>query len=305
MGFIYRLILRVVGVRIIQKGENMGIYMSRRAMWLLGGEAGVIKFGDKLGQDLNPKTMCHYCLNTGVVTERQRVPWDELSAVDRAEQLVLGGFVYRLVEMPCPHHHGESMYTYSQSFESNGDQVTISHRTGEKMVPVLYLDLDGTVRLGKDELGRFVNGPEDVKVFDQVPELLQAYKNLGWRIIGVSNQGGIALRYMDMRTCVAAMSETQLQCNSAFDKIIWCSHHPDATDPEMAHCWCRKPRPGMVIEAALDLAHKTGEIYPPHLALFVGDRPEDEGCAENAGIRFMPAELWRTGTHVEELMAQG
>ena len=32
----------------------------------------------------------------------------------------------------------------------------------EKAVPVLYLDLDGTVRQGKDDaLGRFVNGPED------------------------------------------------------------------------------------------------------------------------------------------------
>lgn len=31
-----------------------------------------------------------------------------------------------------------------------------SQHTGEKTVPVLYLDLDGTVRHGKDELGRFV-----------------------------------------------------------------------------------------------------------------------------------------------------
>jgi hypothetical protein len=35
-----------------------------------------------------------------------------------------------------------------------------SSRTGEPMVPVLYCDIDGTIRWGKDELGRFVNGPE-------------------------------------------------------------------------------------------------------------------------------------------------
>jgi hypothetical protein len=48
--------------------------------------------------------------------------------------------------------------------------MTTSRRTGEKAVPVLYLDLDGTVRKGKDELGRFVNGPDDVELFPEVPD---------------------------------------------------------------------------------------------------------------------------------------
>lgn len=180
-----------------------------------------------------------------------------------------------------------------------------SSRTGEKIVPVLYLDIDGTVRWGKDELGRFVNTAEDVRVFDKVPELLRAYRLLDWRIVGISNQGGIALGHMDMRTCGLAMAETQKQVHGAFDKIAWCSHHPDAADPEMAVCWCRKPRPGLVIEAALDMASKTGEIYPPYLGLFVGDRPEDEQCAENAGLRFMPADVWRSGAHIEEVITTG
>jgi D-glycero-D-manno-heptose 1,7-bisphosphate phosphatase len=169
------------------------------------------------------------------------------------------------------------------------------------MVPVLYCDLDGTIRHGKDELGRFVNGPEDVKVFDEIPALFRAYKKLEWRIVGISNQGGIALGYMDMKTCTAAMIETNRQCKGMFDKIAWCQHHPNAKDPEMAVCWCRKPRPGLVIESALALAEKTGEIYPPHLGLFVGDRPEDELCAQGAGLRFMPADEWRTGAHIVTL----
>lgn len=179
--------------------------------------------------------------------------------------------------------------------------MTISLRTGEKMVPVLYCDIDGTIRWGKDELGRFVNTAEDVRVFDEVPNLLWRYKKLGWRIIGVSNQGGIALGYMDSETCAAAMIETQKQTRNAFNKLLWCSHHPDATNPEMAICWCRKPKAGLVIEGALHLAEQTGEIYPPHLGLFVGDRPEDEACATNAGLRFMSADIWRTGKHIDEL----
>jgi D-glycero-D-manno-heptose 1,7-bisphosphate phosphatase len=180
--------------------------------------------------------------------------------------------------------------------------MNISARTGEKMVPVLYTDLDGTIRKGKDELGKFVNGPEDVEVFPEVPKLLRAYKKLGWRIIAVSNQGGIALGHMTMKTCLEAMQETQQQCRGAFNKIAWCSHHPEADSPEMAICWCRKPKAGLVIETALTLSDQTGEIYPPHLGLMVGDRPEDEGCAENSGLSFMTAAVWRTGKHLEDIL---
>lgn len=178
---------------------------------------------------------------------------------------------------------------------------TRSPHTGEKTVSVLYLDIDGTVRKGKDELGHFVNTAEEVQVFDEVPDLLFSYKQLGWRIVGVSNQGGIALGYLSTSECARAMIETNRQCRNAFDKIAWCSHHPDASDLEMAVCWCRKPKAGLIIETALDLARATGEIYPPHMSLFVGDMDSDRVCAENAGLRFMDATAWRYGTHLQEL----
>jgi D-glycero-D-manno-heptose 1,7-bisphosphate phosphatase len=169
----------------------------------------------------------------------------------------------------------------------------------EKRTPVLYLDIDGTVRHGKDELGRFVNTAADVRVFDEVPQLLARYRALGWRIVGISNQGGIALGIMSPEDCAAAMAETQRQSGHAFNKIAWCSHHPNADDPEMAVCWCRKPKAGLVIEAALSMAERfRGEIYPPHLGLFVGDRPEDAACATAAGLPFMAADVWRTGKHL-------
>lgn len=174
----------------------------------------------------------------------------------------------------------------------------------EKMVPVLYLDLDGTVRHGKTEIGRFVNGPKDVRVFDGVPALLARYKALGWRIAAVSNQGGIALGLLTMDDCIEAMQETHKQSGEAFDKIVLCQHHPDAKDPEMAVCWCRKPRPGMLIEAvhAMKAMHPL-EMYPPHLALMVGDRPEDAQAADGANVRFIDAAVWRTGEHLRSLLS--
>lgn len=165
----------------------------------------------------------------------------------------------------------------------------------ERPTPVLYLDIDGTVREGKDDpLGRFVNGPEDVVVFPAAVELMRRWKQGGGRIIGVSNQGGIALGIVDERQVQAAMTETHRQAGELFDKIAYCKHHPDATHPEMARCWCRKPKAGLLIESALDLAERRpGEIYPPYMGLMVGDRPEDQACAEAAGLDFQWAADWR------------
>ena len=165
----------------------------------------------------------------------------------------------------------------------------------EKAVPVLYVDLDGTIREGKDDaLGRFVNGPVDVVVFPEAVTMMRRWKDAGGRIAGVSNQGGIALGIVSYQAVSAAMLETQRQCGGLFDLITFCRHHPDAPDPVMGRCWCRKPSAGAVIEAAYGLADRYhGEFYPPHLALFVGDRTEDEQCAANAGIDFAWAAAWR------------
>jgi D-glycero-D-manno-heptose 1,7-bisphosphate phosphatase len=164
----------------------------------------------------------------------------------------------------------------------------------EKRVPLLVLDIDGTVRQGKDDaLGKFVNDKDDVIVFPQAVEQMRRWKRNGGRIVGVSNQGGIALGFVTYGAVAAAMSETYRQADKLFDKLAWCSHHPQASSPEMAFCWCRKPSPGLLIEAALDLAHHYGEMYPPHMGLFVGDRPEDEECAKLAGFPFQWAADWR------------
>lgn len=164
----------------------------------------------------------------------------------------------------------------------------------ERPTPVLYVDLDGTVRHGYDELGRFVNGPDDVVIFPAALEMMRRWKTGGGRIVAVSNQGGIALGYLTESDCAAAMMRTHELTERLFDKIAWCHHHPRAQHPEMARCWCRKPAPGLLIESALDLAGQhRGEIYPPYMALMVGDRPEDEECARLAGIDFQAAADWR------------
>ena len=160
--------------------------------------------------------------------------------------------------------------------------------------PVLYLDLDGTVRHGHEELGRFVNGPDDVRAFPGMAQRLLRYREAGWRIAAVSNQGGIALGYVTRMAVYDAVDETHRQCGYVFDVAVVCPHHPDAQDEFLRACWCRKPAHGLLVEAAAILGKKNPrEHYPPSLALMVGDRAEDEGCARAAGVQFMWAADWR------------
>ena len=134
----------------------------------------------------------------------------------------------------------------------------------EKAVPVLYLDLDGTVRQGKDDaLGRFVNGPEDVVVFPEAIEMMRRWKAGGGRIIAVSNQGGVALGIVSYAKVAAAMRKTYVDTERLFDKITFCVHHPKAEHPEMARCWCRKPSPGLIIESALEVGRRHRRVLPP------------------------------------------
>lgn len=169
-----------------------------------------------------------------------------------------------------------------------------------KPTPILFLDLDGTVRLGKDELGHFVNTKEDVEIFPGVLDILKSYKSYGWKIVAISNQGGIALGHVDDNTMNKIMAETNRLCANLFDRMLWCPHHPDAkandeeTREERAICFCRKPNIGMIVSAIISLSQEyAGKIFRPYNSLMVGDRAEDSVCASNANMPFMWAKDWR------------
>lgn len=160
----------------------------------------------------------------------------------------------------------------------------------ENPVPVLYLALDGAVRPAKNDSA---GGHAVRDVFPEAVTMMRRWKNQGGRIIGVSDQAGIALGQVTAEDAEQAMMRTYRDTDGLFDKIAYCPHHPDATEPHLARCWCRKPAPGLLIESALTVGRHYGEYYPPHLGLMVGDRPEDEQCAHLAGLDFQWAAEWR------------
>lgn len=187
-------------------------------------------------------------------------------------------------------------------------------------VPLLFVDIDGTVRHGKTELGRFVNGPQDVVVFPEAKVMLQRWREAGGRVVGVSNQGGIALGYVSADDVRDAMVRTNELLRpeggpDAFELILWCPHTPPRNDASDLTCWCRKPKPGLAMFAAVRLEELSSErrlpdrdhgfpegheFYPPQWAMFVGDQAEDQQCAQALGARFQWAADWRAQAYHRE-----
>jgi len=156
-----------------------------------------------------------------------------------------------------------------------------------KPTPVLFLDLDGTVRDNK----KFVNGPGDVEIYEGVVDIIRSYKEGGWKVVAISNQGGIAMGHTTESEANRALMETNRQCANLFDGMLYCPHHPDNPDPENK-CICRKPKIGNIVRAFSQLANAGIYTYPL-ACLFVGDQESDKKCAEDAHIPFMWAKEWR------------
>lgn len=153
------------------------------------------------------------------------------------------------------------------------------------VIPALCLDLDGTVRYSKR--GEFINGPEDVALYDGVEEILWKYRDSGYLIFGITNQGGVAYGYK-LRQDHDKELETMMALfeRNPFHIIKACFHHPEGKVKHYAHrSLLRKPGTGMLALCEVE-AWEEGYIVDWDNSLFIGDRDEDYQCAINAGIPF-------------------
>lgn len=154
-----------------------------------------------------------------------------------------------------------------------------------KLAPALCLDLDGTVRYSMN--GDFINKPDDIALFGDVEAKIWEYRDNGYLIFGVTNQGGVAYGFKTPRDNDAEVNRTcELFARNPFHIIKSCLHHPGGTfEPYCHRSLLRKPQIGMLAACEVE-AYEQGYIVDWDKSLFVGDRPEDRKCAENAGVEF-------------------
>lgn len=164
------------------------------------------------------------------------------------------------------------------------------HRSPGVVKPALCLDLDGTVRYSLE--GEFINHPDHVALFPDVETKLWEYRDQGYLIFGITNQGGVAFGHKSVLSHDAEIQRMfSLFDRNPFHIIKACFHHPQgAIEPYNHRSLLRKPDIGMLALCEVEAWEQESSIVDWDNSLFVGDRAEDEECAGRAGIRFVRAD---------------
>ena len=142
------------------------------------------------------------------------------------------------------------------------------------MQKALFLDRDGVINVEKEYLYK----KEDFELVNGIIELCSYYQSLGYLLIVVTNQSGIARGYYseeDFLDLTKWMVEEFLHHGISLTQVYFCPHHPDIS----GSCKCRKPQPGMLLDA-----QKAFDIDMTQ-SLLVGDKERDIEAALNAGIK--------------------
>ncbi|MBO9595995.1 MAG: HAD family hydrolase [Niabella sp.] len=102
----------------------------------------------------------------------------------------------------------------------------------------------------------------------------------GFKIILVTNQPGIALGYFSEAAFRTAVTAIEKAADAVFDSVFYCPHHPDGSvAPYNRNCNCRKPLPGMFLEAA------AAERISLKDSWMIGDILDDMEAGKRAGCR--------------------
>jgi D-glycero-D-manno-heptose 1,7-bisphosphate phosphatase len=154
------------------------------------------------------------------------------------------------------------------------------------VTPALCLDFDGTIRRNKSGES-FIKNSSDIELMPGIEKLIWLYRNQGWLIVGISNQGGVAHGFKLPVEIEHEMNSTfKLFNENPFHIVKFCYHEEKGKiEPYCHKSLLRKPNIGMLALAEFE-AYNRGYVIDWNKSLFVGDRPEDKQCAENAGIDF-------------------
>lgn len=151
--------------------------------------------------------------------------------------------------------------------------------SGQKRTRALFLDRDGVVN---EEVG-YLHRTEDVRFVEGIYSLCRTAAGLGYRLIVVTNQAGIARGYYSeadfehlMEWMCAALRAEGIE----LDAVYYCPFHPEhGVGQYKRDHEDRKPGTGMLRRAEREFSISLED------SVMVGDRCSDIAAANAAGLR--------------------
>jgi D-glycero-D-manno-heptose 1,7-bisphosphate phosphatase len=186
-------------------------------------------------------------------------------------------FVYNSPEYVEDMGTPERYEKVQQSFRSG----MIHARNLANKQKAVFLDRDGTM----NRYVGYLTKPEDFELLPGVAEAIRKINLSGYLAIVVTNQPSIArgeLTYDGLDEIHRKMETLLGQQGAYVDHIYFCPHHPDKGFPGEVpslkiDCSCRKPKPGMLLQAAEDFNIDLSSSW------MIGDDERDVGAGKNAG----------------------
>jgi D-glycero-D-manno-heptose 1,7-bisphosphate phosphatase len=158
--------------------------------------------------------------------------------------------------------------------------------------PAVFVDRDGvlndTVLDASSGRRESPYRPEDVALAPGAVAGMRVLRDLGFVLVVISNQPAAAKGTATREALEAVHERVNALLGEAGvrpDLYRYCHHHPDAHDPSLAGpCACRKPEPGLLLDAAAELGLSLGDSWT------VGDSDSDVAAGRRAGTRTVLVE---------------
>ena len=141
----------------------------------------------------------------------------------------------------------------------------------------VFLDRDDTLIRDRG----YLSDPGGIEFLPGAPEAVRLLNEAGIPAILVTNQSGIARGLLDEARLSAIhgrLRELLAERGARLDAVYFCPHHPEGAVPGLSiSCTCRKPAPGLLLQAAKDFGLDLPSCF------MIGDKIEDVQTIHGVG----------------------
>ena len=162
------------------------------------------------------------------------------------------------------------------------------------MNKAILLDRDGTINIDKN----YVFKIEDLEFEKNAVEGLKKLSGVGYKLIIISNQSGVARGYFTEEDLQKFNDELlrRLKDNGInIEAVYVCPHHPEGNGKYKLDCDCRKPKTGMIMKA------KEDHDIDLQNSIMIGDHPKDVEVGKNVGCKTIFMLTGHGPEHKEEV----